>query len=325
MQCVKKHATKLIFALVLGIILLHLTLGRIPEEAKVHFLDIGQGDSILVVSSELHTVLIDGGPGEKVLEELGDILPFFVRRIDMIVLTHPHSDHLEGLIEVLKRYDVGSALLAGDKYGSNLYQEFLRTINEKAKKGELQIHFASEDSDFQIPLKDSSILNFDTLYPIHSFAGREIENVNNASIVIKMALNNSGIDSDISDDFKNKNGLFERQNEPKSLPGQTFFPKSFLLTGDCEIECEEEILHHYDRQILKADILKIGHHGSRTATSQKFLDAVSPIKAIIQVGKDNKFEHPHTEILERLKKANIETKRNDLDGRVTLSIKSKES
>ena len=116
LQFLKTHSKKLIFAIAIISLLAYFTLEKIPSQIEVHFLDIGQGDAILIVTPQLKTILIDGGPGETVLEELGDILPFFVRDIDLMILTHPHRDHIEGLVEVLKRYEVRELLLSGDAY-----------------------------------------------------------------------------------------------------------------------------------------------------------------------------------------------------------------
>lgn len=298
----KTHLKKLLFGLAVFTALIYFTLEKIPQETEVHFLDIGQGDSILIVTPDLRTVLIDGGPGETVLEELGEILPFFVRDIDLMVLTHPHRDHIEGLVEVLKRYEVHQLLLSGDEYGSALYGEFLKVAREKEATGELQVYFAESENDFKIETGDGYLF-FDVLYPIKNIAGKTYENANNASVVMRMS-----------------------QISPRNPPGQTF-----LFTGDCEIECEEEILHYYSGldvqgqkpSQLDADILKIGHHGSRTSTSQKFLDAVSPSTAVIQSGTDNQFDHPHPETLEKLKNANVKIRRNDLEGTVTIDVLTK--
>lgn len=282
----KTHSKKLLFGLTVFTALAYFTLEKIPSQTEVNFLDIGQGDAILIVTPQLKTILIDGGPGETVLEELGDILPFFVRDIDLMILTHPHRDHIEGLVEVLKRYEVHQLLLSGDEYGSTLYSEFLKVAREKEETDGLQIYFAESENDFKIET-GSNYLFLDVIYPIGSIAGKTYENTNNASVVIKM-----------------------------SAPGG----RTFLFTGDCEIECEEEILQNYPQGKLDSDILKIGHHGSRTSTSQTFLDAVSPEIAVIQSGTDNQFDHPHPETLEKLKNANVKVHRNDLEGTVTIPI-----
>lgn len=276
----KNHINKLLTLLAISIALLHFTLAKIPKQIEVHFLDVGQGDAILIVTPKLHTILIDGGPGETVLEELGSALPFFMRDIDLMVLTHPHRDHMEGLIEVLHRYQVRYVMLAGDAYGSSLYREFLKSARAKST-----IIFADAEKDFSLSIDKEKILHFDILHPISSIAGKEYENTNNASVVMKM------------------------------IPQDG---KTFLFTGDCEEECEHELLANYPPEILKADVLKVGHHGSRTSTTQRFLNAVDPKIAVIQSGKGNQFEHPHVETIEKLTKKNIQILRNDQDGHITL-------
>ena len=287
------HINKWMITLICVIILLHIMLMQIPSEAQVHFLNIGQGDACLIISPDLHTILIDGGPGEKVLEELGEVLPFFVRTIDIMVLTHPHRDHMEGLIEVLNRYKVNYIMLAGDAYGSGLYREFLKRARETST-----VVFTDATKDFSIPIKQSDsssqeALYFDVLHPIDLVVGQEFENTNNASVVIRMT-------------------LFGQS--PHHRYG------AFLFTGDCEEECEYELLTHYSSDNLKSDVLKVGHHGSRTSTTQEFLRAVSPEVAVIQSGKDNQFEHPHPETIQKLLNANMQILRNDLEGRITLPV-----
>jgi len=287
------YSFKFTCVLFIGSLLFHMTLSKIPNTTEVHFLNVGQGDASLIVTSQLHTVLIDGGPGEVVLEELGEVLPFFVRDIDLMVLTHPHRDHVEGLIEVLNRYDVRHVLLAGDEYGSSLYREFLKRVRQESAARKTQIHFAYADNDILIPLASRSalaeeVLLLDVLYPISPIVGKEFENTNNASVVMRMS-----------------------QDE-----------RTFLFAGDCEKECEEELLEYYPQNKLKSDVLKIGHHGSRTSTSPQFLQTISPMIAVIQSGVDNQFEHPHLETLTKLQKTGVQIRRNDLEGRITLSVNS---
>ena len=347
---IQSHFLSLAMALLVAIALLHFTLAKIPSQTQVNFLDIGQGDAILVVTPSLHAILIDGGPGETVLEEIGAVLPFFMRDIDLMVMTHPHRDHMEGLIEVLKRYDTHHVLIPGDAYGSGLYREFLRIASE-ATGSAPALHFAQSKTDIKVPIGsiDSDHLILDILHPIQNIAGQEYENTNNASIVMKMSSMEPPSISDSSTDLKSKNGLFEPKNRVKSVRAHTSPGKTFLFTGDCEEECEHEILEYYlglraeehqkwkdpakarvwDQRIqgqtdemskkLHADVLKVGHHGSRTSTSQKFLQAIAPKIAVIQSGVDNQFEHPHPETLQKLQEAGIEIRRNDLEGRVTIS------
>lgn len=269
--------------------------------SNVYFLDVGQGDAQLIVTENLGTVLIDGGPFDSVLSELGSVFPFYMRRIDVMILTHPHKDHIEGLIEVLKRFQVRHVIFAGDAYKSNLYAEFLAEVGRQVGAGTLTSHFASAHLDFEI-----DGLVFDILFPFEIVAGRVFENANNASVVVKA----SG----------SKNGLGEPLKGGKSVR-----PNTFLFTGDCEMECEEEIIQYYrgtaqGMEILRSDIFKVGHHGSRTSTTQVFLSAVSPKIAVISLGTDNMFGHPHEQTLNKLELNTIEVHRTDLEGTIKIPL-----
>jgi len=273
--------------------MIFVALAEMPESrVKIWFLDVGQGDSILIQTSTGENVLIDGGPRGKVLEELADVLPFFARDIDLMVLTHPHADHLEGLVEVLKRYEVGAVLLTGVAYDNPYYEEFLFEVERRrggvgsgAEEG-LRVFVAVSDEDYRV-----GDVYLDVLYPIESLAGRRIGNLNNSSIVIRASW------LEVLDD--------------------SLVWRRALLSGDCEVECEEEILEAGFE--LSADIFKAGHHGSKTASSEKFVSAINPSVVVIQVGKENKFRHPHAETLRGFYREGIrEIWRNDLDGRVGL-------
>jgi len=278
----RKYWKYFAFAVVLAAALFVVGWRELPDgRAHLRFLDVGQGDAILIQTPEGHNVLIDGGPKSKVLEELSEVLAFFNRQIDLMVLTHPHADHLEGLVEVLKRYEVGSVLITGVAYNNHYYDEFLSDIGAMRDGGNLDIFVAEAGVDFKV-----GSLYLDVLYPFEPLIGRKISNVNNSSIVMRTSWGEGG------------RGFF-----------------TAMLSGDCEVECEEEILDA--GFAVEADIFKAGHHGSRTASSAEFVEAVSPSVAVIQVGEDNKFGHPHAETLRTFYRSGVrEIFRNDLDGRV---------
>jgi len=244
------------------------------HKLHVYFLDVGQGDSIFIETPNGKQMLVDGGAGNKIIYELAEVMPFFDRTIDVVVLTHPDKDHVGGLIEVLGRYKIGQVIITGVESGSGDYVEFLRrSTNSK-------IVYENDKIDFDL---DGVFVDF--LYPFDSLFGDKIQKMNDSSIVMKLK-------------YKNVN---------------------ILLTGDLEIEGEKELL---DAGVdLKADILKVGHHGSKTSSSMDFLKAVNPSVAIIQCGKNNSYGHPYAGVLDNLKKAGIEKiYRNDLDGRLEFSF-----
>ncbi|OGJ49237.1 hypothetical protein A2335_05120 [Candidatus Peregrinibacteria bacterium RIFOXYB2_FULL_32_7] len=264
--------------LTIFIVLSHIFLSKLPAgKTKISFLNIGQGDSILIQTTNLQNILIDGGPDQKVLEELGETLPIFFNQIDLMILTHPHADHINGLVEVLKRYEVKKVLISGINYNNNFYDEFLKSIKEQ----KIPLEIATANKDFDLNKK----IFLDILYPINSLAGKNIENVNNSSIVAKLIINSN---------------------------------HKILLTGDAEQETEnKELLTDFD---LSAEILKAGHHGSKTASSLNYLQAINPKTTIIQSGIANTFNHPHQETLDKFNNLGFEIRRNDMEGRIIFEI-----
>jgi len=148
---------------------------------EVTFLDVGQGDAIFIETPQRNQILIDGGPNSAILEKLNTRMPFWDRTIDLIILTHPESDHLTGLIEVLKRYKVENILWTGIIKDTNEYQEWEKLVeNEDA---EIKIAQAGQRINLSTYETDKYI---EVLYPFESLAGQEFKDSNNSSIVAKL-------------------------------------------------------------------------------------------------------------------------------------------
>lgn len=242
------------------------------QNLEVDFLDVGQGDAILIKTPFEQNVLIDGGPDNKVLAELGSHLAFFDKELDLVILTHPHSDHVDGLVEVLRRYKVDKVMMTGVVNTAPDYMAFLDEI----KKQNIPVEIAKAPDDIVL----GEGLDLKILYPLSDLSGKEVEDLNNSSIVAKLTYKNN----------------------------------TFLLTGDAgEIVELELIQNNID---LKSELLKVGHHGSKYASSLDFLKKVNPQYAIIQVGKDNDFGHPHLRALDNLQKIGAEIWRTDLQGTI---------
>ena len=172
---------------------------QIPDNnLHIYFLDVGQGDSIYVRTINNYDVLIDGGPDKKILSELGNIMPFWDRKIDLIVLTHPHADHLVGLIEILNRYQVGEIIFTDALCTSQEYIELLKNI----KDNNISVHI--------IKSKESKIIDqgisLDFFWPQESYKDKNISDLNETSVVFKLVYNKFSVlmTGDINQDIEHK-------------------------------------------------------------------------------------------------------------------------
>jgi competence protein ComEC len=227
---------------------------------QVIFFDVGQGDSIFIETPQGHQILIDGGPSKKILEKLAMELPFWDRTLDLVILSHPEKDHLEGLNYVLRRYKVENILWTGVLRETNVFREWQEAL-EKEKANEV-IAKAEEE------IKAGNVKIF-ILYPFQSLAGKEYKNSNDTSIVANLV----------------------------------FGENSFLFTGDATKKTEQQLLAK--KLDIDSDVLKVGHHGSKTSTSKEFLKEVSPEIAVISCGRNNRYGHPHKEVLQNLRNFGI--------------------
>lgn len=275
----KNRALQFVFAVVA---LLLITFGTSQFQAaerdsalRLWFFDVGQGDSALFDTSDGHQVLIDGGPNTSVLSQLSKAMPLTDKEIDLVIITHNHADHLSGINSVLERYKVDEIWISGATYDSATYKKFVALVVEK----KIKTADVTAGKTFTV-----SGLTGIALYPLESFASRQLENPHEASVV-------------------------------------TFWQygaTTALLTGDAESEHESTMLA---RGIVKhADILKVGHHGSNTSSSVPFLQAVTPKITIISAGLNNRYGHPHQITLEHLQQLGIPVLRTDQSGTIRFDI-----
>lgn len=149
---------------------------------EVCFFDMGQGDAIFIETPQQHQILIDGGPGSRILEKLSQEMPFYDRSLDLVILTHPEKDHMEGLIEVLKNYEVDYVLWTG-------------ILRDTAEFQEWQMILAQEKTPTKIVQKGQRIIAgeaiFNILHPFENLKGKELEDSNNTSIVTKLSFGNN--------------------------------------------------------------------------------------------------------------------------------------
>lgn len=251
-------------------VLLNLNFIVHANQFTLKFIDIGQGDAVLVRTPTNCTMFIDGGSLNNLTDQIHKHLPPTEQKIDLMVLTHPHLDHMGGLIQLLNRYQVENLFTTGVTYPSSFYNEFNRRI------ADTNVVYPRMGEQYNL----CGVI-IDVIYPDKSLIGKEIDNVNNASIVLQLTIDNSKI----------------------------------YLSGDAEEEVEEEILE-FDLD-LKSDIMKAGHHGSETSNTKAMLNVVDPEVLVIQSGEGNQYDHPHYETIAKANELGIKVRRNDNEGTIT--------
>jgi DNA internalization-related competence protein ComEC/Rec2 len=279
----KKITKKNIQTAILGIVCLMLLVNiffygysLIPKNMKIYFIDVGQGDSCLIVTPNNKKILIDGGEGKpEVL--LSYLLDRRIKTIDYIMISHFDSDHCNGLIEVINNLNVKNILIPKQVYFCDEYKNIANIINSK----KINATFVKRGDKLNID-KDVKLNIF---YPYEKL---EYDDLNNNSIVAKLTYNSFSV----------------------------------LFTGDIE-KAEENLLDKYKNNELQSDVIKIAHHGSKTSSSQEFLEKVKPKIALIGVGENNNFGHPSNIVLERLKTINCKICRTDKMGEIEIIVNKK--
>lgn len=247
--------------------------GTIPDNKtmKVHYIDVGQGDSILIQVNDKN-MLIDCGPRDGKDKLFSYLESQNITKLDYIVATHPHEDHIGNMADVIRKYDVGKFYAPKVEHTTKTFEKMIEALVKKNLKI-TTIKAGTNSIDLGENTKVSVVApNKDTY-----------DDLNNYSPIIKIEYGNN----------------------------------SFLFTGDAESKSEKEVLKKgYD---VKADVLKLGHHGSSTSTSKEFFEAVNPSIGVISLASDNKYGHPHKETLNLLKDKKTRVYRTDVDGTIVLS------
>jgi competence protein ComEC len=241
-------------------------------QMKVHIINVGQGDSILVQFHNGQTMLIDAGPSDSVVSYLNQQ---GIKKINYLVATHPHADHIGGMAAVIRTFDIEKIYMPRVSHTTKTYENVLLAVKSKG----LKITSAKAGTT----VLDQEGLKVDIVAP----CGSSYDDINNYSAVIKIQHGNT----------------------------------AFLLTGDAEAESEQQMLSSGAN--LKADVLKVGHHGSNSSTTSSFLKAVSPKYAVISCGAGNQYGHPHQEVLSRLSSAGVKIYRTDTNGTVIFTSDGK--
>jgi len=237
-------------------------------EIIVSFIDVGQGDAVLIRSAD-NAILIDGGEHRQrnvVLDYLRDA---GVRKLDYVIATHPHSDHIGGLVTVLGRVEVGRVIMPDIEHNTETYLNFLAAI----ENNNIPVTFPEPGDRIR-----AGIINLTVLSPPQG----HFTDPNNNSVSVRLVHGNT----------------------------------SFIFTGDAERAAEQWMVD--SGVTLRSDVLRVGHHGSNTSTTEAFLDAVDPVAAVIQVGENNRHGHPHPDVMDRLTSRGIAIYRTDELGTIRM-------
>ena len=240
---------------------------RAEDALRVHYIDVGQGDSELIELPNDEVMLIDAGENDK-----GGLVADYVRsqgidKIDYLVGTHPHSDHIGGLDTVIDELEIGKIYMPKASSDTKTFSDVLDAVERKG----LSVNSAKAG----VEILNDGDLSVTFVAPVRE----AYKSLNNVSAVVKIVYKGS----------------------------------SFLFTGDAEEQAEGDITAD-----VRADVLKVGHHGSSTSSSWDFLDRVKPSCAVISCGEGNDYGHPHAETLEKLSDIGAAVYRTDLDGTVII-------
>lgn len=233
------------------------------KKLQIYFLDVGQADSIFITNNG-ENMLIDAGNNEDGKLVVDFLKSMNITKIDYLIGTHPHEDHIGGLDDVINEMDIGKIFMPKKSSTTKTFKDVLTAISNK----NLKVKAPKVGDKFNVGNAVCEVMSIEN----------DADNANEASIVIEM----------------------------------TYSSQKFLFTGDMETNNEKA------RDWNDIDVLKVAHHGSRTSSSKLFLSQTLPEVAVISLGKDNDYGHPHEEVVKRLENVEATIYRTDESGTILL-------
>ena len=257
---------------------------------QIHFIDVGQGDAIAIRLPDNKKILIDSGTPESASKLKKYLKTKFFKNneeqmFDIFLITHPHQDHIGGGVEIFESFQI-----------NNFYRPFVYLTTET--EDETDITFDSDEFSQVVQMSkcepNCTVVFFDQEteiygdnYSFQFFTPMErIFNINNFSPLILLKC----------------------------------FNKKIVFTGDLESDAEEQILGIYEEELTNIDLLKVGHHGSKTSSSSEFITTLNPYYSIISVGRNNEYDHPSQTTLDNLNAVETKIYRTDNNGNIVFGL-----
>lgn len=268
-----KSFISLVLALLTGFLASYFTQNSSPltssvphtaDTLSVHFVDVGQADCQIILLPTGQTMMIDAGNNDDSTLILNYLDSLGIEKIDYLVGTHPHEDHIGSMDAVINNYEIGSVYMPDATADSKSYSDVIAAIE-------------SNNLPLTVTSSGMTIYQDDTLSIAAVAPVRKYNDLNNTSIVIRI----------------------------------TYKDSSFLFTGDAEEKSENDIISD-----ISADVLSVGHHGSSTSTTDRFLERIDPMYAVISCGENNDYGHPHWETIEKLENDDVTIYRTDKNGTI---------
>ena len=269
---------------------------------KVHFLSVGQADCSVIELPDNKIMMIDAGDKDAkdtILNYLDDVIfEDNYNKIDYLILTHSDEDHIGSAPDVIEKYDIEyvfrpniyskneTAPAGAKKHTTNIWAETVDAFKNKVDAEKIIYNDEYVDGEQNIISNKTAGYDVKFYYPLEDY----YSDVNDFSPVMILS----------------------------------YMEKDFMFTGDSSVASEEDFLNAYPTEIASGkfdvEVLKVGHHGSDTSTSEEFLDVIKPEEAVISCGKDNKYGHPHDEVVNRLNENNVNIRRTDTDGSILFYV-----